>query len=518
MRTLLILCAAWLCAAHVLRAEDTTWTSYGGGHNSWRYSELSEINTSNVATLAPQWVFQTNTTRLQTVPLVMGGLMYATGSSNEAFALDLLTGQQVWRYSKPLPEGTMGCCGTPNRGFAVSGDRLFKVNYEGTLVALDAKSGARLWETEAADYRKGFSLTVAPQVVNDKVIIGNAGAEFGTRGFIDAYSAATGERLWRFHTTAGPEDPEAMATWSGDSWKRGGGSAWVTGSYDPELNTIYWGTGNPGPDMVGEVREGDNLYTCSLVALDPDTGKLKWHYQFTPHDVHDYDAAEDLPLVDLEIGGRKVKAVIQANRNGQFYALDRTNGELLVAKPYTTVTWMTGMDATGRPIVPPNIEPTEDGNIACPGLPGGHNWWPTTYSPAAGLYFFSSRDGCQVFRRRFADYVEGQWYQLGNGRDIPGQRAVASTIAVDPATGEIKWRHEMSQPPVGGFLSTAGNLLFVGDRDGYFIAFDANTGKVLWKFQTGGQSITAGAVSYRFRGKQYVAVAAGGNIMAFALP
>jgi alcohol dehydrogenase (cytochrome c) len=270
--------------------------------------------------------------------------------------------------------------------------------------------------------------------------------------------------------------------------------------------------------MVGEVREGDNLYTCSLVALDPDTGKLKWHYQFTPHDVHDYDAAEDLPLVDLEIGGRKVKAVIQANRNGQFYALDRTNGELLVAKPYTTVTWMTGMDATGRPIVPPNIEPTEDGNIACPGLPGGHNWWPTTYSPAAGLYFFSSRDGCQVFRRRFADYVEGQWYQLGNGRDIPGQRAVASTIAVDPATGEIKWRHEMSQPPVGGFLSTAGNLLFVGDRDGYFIAFDANTGKVLWKFQTGGQSITAGAVSYRFRGKQYVAVAAGGNIMAFALP
>ncbi len=518
MRTLPLLFACCLLALQGLSAGDTTWTSYGGGHNSWRYSELADINTANVARLTPQWIFQTNSTRLQTVPLVFDGMMFATGSSNEAFAIDLLTGQQIWRYSKALPAGTIGCCGTPNRGFAVSGERLFKVNYEGTLVALDAKSGAQLWETEVADFRKGYSLTVAPQVVKDMVLVGNAGAEFGTRGFVDAYSAATGERLWRFYTTPGPEDPKAMATWSGDSWKRGGGSAWVTGSYDPELNTVYWGTANPGPDMAGELREGDNLYTCSVVALDADSGKLKWHYQFTPHDVHDYDAAEDLPLVDLEIGGRKVKAVIQANRNGQFYALDRTNGELLVAKPYTTVTWMTGMDDHGRPIVAPHLEPTEEGNIACPGLPGGHNWWPTTYSPAAGLYFFSSRDGCQVFRRRLADFVEGQWFQLGNARDIPDQTAKGSTIAVDPATGEVKWRFEMDEPPVGGFLSTAGNLLFVGDRDGYFIAFEAKTGKVLWKFQTGGQSITAGAVTYRFQGKQYVAVAAGGSIVAFALP
>jgi alcohol dehydrogenase (cytochrome c) len=518
MKVLLTLLAWCVWAPNLLVAEDTTWTSYGGGHNSWRYSELSEINTSNVAKLTPQWIFQTNAGRLQTVPLVFGGMMYATGSSNEAFALDLLTGQQIWRYSKTLPPGTMGCCGTPNRGFAVSGDRLFKVNYEGTLVALDARNGTQLWEAEAGDFRKGYSLTVAPQIVKDKVIIGNAGAEFGTRGFIDAYSASTGERLWRSHTTAGPEDPKGMATWSGDSWKRGGGSAWVTGSYDPELNTIYWGTGNPGPDMVGEVREGDNLYTCSLVALDPDTGKLKWHYQFTPHDVHDYDASEDLPLVDLDINGQKVKAVIQADRNGLFYALDRTNGKLLIAKPYTQVTWMTGLDANGKPIVPPNLEPTEEGNIACPGLPGGHNWWPTTYSPRTGLYYFSSRDGCHVFRRRFAEYVEGQWYQLGNGRPVPGEKPLASTIALDAATGEIKWKYEMEEPPVGGFLSTAGNLLFVGDRDGYFIAFDATTGKVLWRFQTGGQSITAGAVTYRFRGKQYVAVAAGSSIMAFALP
>jgi alcohol dehydrogenase (cytochrome c) len=386
------------------------------------------------------------------------------------------------------------------------------------LVALDAKTGATLWESAVDDHTKGYSLTVAPQIVKAKVIIGNAGAEFGTRGFIDAFSVSTGERLWRFHTTAGPEDPKAMATWSGDSWKRGGGSAWVTGSYDPELNTIYWGTGNPGPDMVGEVRLGDNLYSCSLVALDPDTGKLKWHYQFTPHDVHDYDAAEDLPLVDVEIGGKKIKAVIQADRNGLFYALDRTNGKLLVAKPYTKVTWMTGMDPQGRPIRAPNLEPSTEGTTVCPGLPGGHNWWPTTYSPSTGLYYFGSRDGCQVFFRHEGEFVEGQWYQLGDASPVPGEYDVGSTIAIDPASGEIKWRYEMTAAPGGGFLSTAGNLLFVGDRDGYFIAFNATTGKVLWKFQTGGQSISAGAVTYRFRGKQYIAVAAGSSIMAFALP
>jgi len=514
MRALLILC---FCLAQALVAQDTTWTSYGGGDNSWRYSELSEIDSSNVAKLTPQWIYQTNAGRLQTVPLVLDGMMFATGSENEAFAIDLFTGRPIWRYSETLPPGTMGCCGTPNRGFAISGDRLFKVNYHGTLVALDTKSGAKLWETDVADYRVGYSLTVAPQIVKDKVIIGNAGAEFGTRGFVDAYSIATGERLWRFHTTGGPEDPEAMATWSGDSWKRGGGSTWVTGSYDPELNMIYWGTGNPGPDMVGDVRLGDNLYTCSLVALDADTGKLKWHYQFTPHDVHDYDAAEDLPLVDLKIGDRTVKAVIQANRNGLFYALDRASGELLVAEPYTVVDWMTGLDATGRPIVAPDKQPKEEGNVTCPGLPGGHNWWPTTYSPQSGLYYFSSRDGCQVFYRRDAEYVEGQWYQLGHTRNVPDEENIGSVVAIDPATGETKWRFEMGNAPVGGFLSTAGNLLFVGDREGYFIAFDAKTGDVLWKFQTG-QSITAGAVTYRFRGKQHIAVAAGSNIMTFALP
>jgi alcohol dehydrogenase (cytochrome c) len=349
------------------------------------------------------------------------------------------------------------------------------------------------------------------------VLVGISGAEFGVRGHIDAYSISTGERIWRFWTTAGPEDPEGMKTWGGDSWKRGGASAWITGSFDPDLNTVYWGTGNPGPDMNGDVRPGDNLYSCSLVALDADTGKLKWHYQFTPHDVHDWDATEDLPLVDLTIGGKKVKAVIQANRNGFFYALDRTNGKLLTAKTYTKVTWAKGIGADGRPIPVPGQDPTEEGNISCPGLGGGHNWQPTAYSPQTGLYYFGSTDGCHIYYRTEQGYVEGQWYQASTVGGVPREEQTGSAIAVDPATGDVKWRFEMLRAPSGGFLATGGGLVFTGDGEGYLIAFDARTGKVLWKFQTGA-GISAGPVSYRFRGKQYIAVAAGSNIIAFAVP
>lgn len=499
-----------------LYAQDTTWPTYGGNSAAWRYSDLTDISTTTVARLAPQWIHQANAGRMQATPLISGGVMYVTGSSNAALALDLLTGRQLWRYAKNLPAGTMGCCGTPNRGFALSGDRLLKVNYEGTLVALDAKTGAVIWESNVAEYKKGYSLTVAPLVVKDKVLVGISGAEFGVRGYIDAYSISTGERLWRFWTVAGPEDPTGMKTWGGDSWKRGGASAWVTGSYDPELNTVYWGTGNPGPDMNGDVRPGDNLYSCSLVALDADTGKLKWHYQFTPHDVHDWDATEDVPLIDLDISGRKVKAVIQANRNGFFYALDRTNGKLLAAKPYTKVTWAKGIGSDGRPILVPGQDPTEEGNVSCPGLGGGHNWWPTAYSPQTGLYYFGSIDGCHTYYRTNQGYIEGQWYQLSTVDGVPQQPSTGSAVAVDPATGEVKWRFEMLHAPSGGFLATAGGLVFTGDGDGYLIAFDAKSGKVLWKFQSGA-SISAGPVSYRFRGKQYIAVAAGSSVVAFAL-
>jgi alcohol dehydrogenase (cytochrome c) len=340
-------------------------------------------------------------------------------------------------------------------------------------------------------------------------VTGMAGAEYGTRGFIDAYSVDTGKRVWRLNTVA------EGATWSGDSWKRGGGSTWITGTYDPSLNLIYWGTGNPGPDMDGEVRRGDNLYTCSLLAIDADTGKIKWHFQFTPHDLHDWDAIGDPVLTNLVINGRTVKAVIQANRNGFFYALDRTNGKVLVSKAYTKITWADGIDANGRPVPIAGQEPTEEGKRTCPGMGGGHNWQATAYSPMTGLYYFTSTEKCMLFYKTKQEFVEGQWYQASTiGRDEPGTGRID---AIDPATGKLAWQFETVSSPTGGVLATAGGLVFVGDAEGYLIALDAKTGKAVWRFQTGG-TIIAPPISYVLNGRQYIAVAAGQTMITFSLP
>src|SRR5438552_6549893 len=327
--------------------DSGAWRMYGRNSLGWRYSELTQIDAGNVSRLSPRWIYQTGVGGgFETTPLVFDGLMFVAGPSNNSWALDALTGRPVWHQKKTPPSRLNLCCGEVNRGFAVHGDKLFRVTIEGTLVALDAKSGTVIWETKLADYKQGYSATGAPLVVKNLVLTGIAGAEFGTRGFIDAYDVETGKRVWRFYTIAGEGEP-GRDTWAGDSWKRGGGSTWITGTYDPDLNLVFWGTGNPGPDMDGDVRRGDNLYSCSVVALDADTGKLKWHYQFTPHDVHDWDAISDLVVVDLTLGGRNVKALIQANRNGFFYALDRTTGKVLRAKPYTNITWADGIGADG---------------------------------------------------------------------------------------------------------------------------------------------------------------------------
>jgi alcohol dehydrogenase (cytochrome c) len=493
------------------------WTTYGMNSAGWRYSDSAQIRAANVATLRPEWIFQSGVAgKFEATPLVSGGLMYVTGASNHAWALDPLTGRVIWHYVQPLPRGVSICCGQVNRGFGMLGDRLFKVNLEATLVALDKRGGNVLWQTPIDDFRKGYSGTVAPLVVKNKVLVGIAGAEFGTRGFVDAYDAATGKRIWRFWTVAGEGEPGGDS-WAADSWKRGGGSTWITGTYDPELNLTYWGTGNPGPDLNGDVRSGDNLYTCSLVALDADTGKLKWHYQFTPHDVHDWDAVADPVLVDATVGGRKVKAVMHANRNGFFYLLDRNNGKLLLAKPYTKVSWADAIGPDGRPVLIPGQDPTEEGNKACPGMGGGHNWQATAYSPQTGLYYFGSTDGCATYYKTTQDYIEGQWYQASTGTGVPREPATGSILAMNPATGDAKWRFEMVTPPTAGVLATAGGLVFTGDREGYVFALDARTGKPLWKFQAGGQVI-APPISYEAGGKQYIAVAAGSSLVAFALP
>ncbi|MGH9659039.1 MAG: pyrroloquinoline quinone-dependent dehydrogenase, partial [Bryobacteraceae bacterium] len=350
------------------QTDPATWLTYGKNYYGWRYVELDQINASNVARLTPKWIFQTGVPgKFETTPLVFDRMMYITGASNHAWALDLLTGRPIWHYSRPVPPGLSVCCGQVNRGFAVLGDRLYKVDLEAKLLAIDAKTGSVIWETQIDDTKKGYSTTVAPLVAKNLVMVGVAGAEFGVRGFVDAYDATTGKRVWRFWTVAGPEDPGGN-TWGGDSWKRGGGSTWITGTYDPELNLTYWGTGNPGPDMNGDDRPGDNLYTCAVVALDVATGKRKWHFQMTPHDVHDWDAIADPVIMDLTVGGKKVKAVVQANRNGFFYAMDRTTGKLLAAKPFTKVTWADGIGPDGRPNLIAGQDPTEEGNPSCPGI------------------------------------------------------------------------------------------------------------------------------------------------------
>ena len=497
------------------QTDPDSWVTYGKNYAGWRYSPLTQVNAANASRLAPAWVLQGGANGNETTPLVYGGVMYLTSSSNHAAAVDARTGKPLWSYSKLPPKGLGLCCGEVNRGFAALGDRLFKVNIEDSLIALDARSGSVLWETTIEDYKKGYSGTLAPLVIKDKVLVGTAGAEFGIRGFVDAYFAASGKRAWRFYTVAGKGEPGGE-TWGGDSWTRGGGSTWITGTYDPDLNLTYWGTGNPGPDMNGDVRPGDNLYTCSVVALDADTGKLKWHFQFTPHDLHDWDAISDPVLVDLTIGGRKVKALIQANRNGFFYALDRTNGKMLLAKAYTKVTWADSIGPDGRPKLVAGQDPTEEGNKSCPGLGGGHNWQATAYSPQTGLYYFGTTDGCHMYFKTKYDYLEGQWYQLSTVDGVRNEPSTGAVVAIDPATGNTKWRYEMLHSPSAGMLATAGGLVFTGDHFGYLIALDARTGKVLWKFQTGG-SISAPPISYALDGKQYIAVAAGGTMMTFAV-
>ena len=497
--------------------DPATWLTYGGNLASWRFSPQTEISRANVARLTPHWIFQTGVNgKFETTPLVRDGVMYVTGPSNHAYAIDLLTGRPIWHYQKPVPKGANGCCGQVNRGFAVRGDVLYKMNFEGTLVAIDSKTGTEIWETPVADYKLGYSATGAPLIVKDMVITGIAGAEFGTRDFLDAYDAQTGKLRWRFWTVPEP-GAAGSESWSGDSWKRGGGSTWLTGTYDPKLNLIYWGTGNPGPDFDGDVRPGDNLYTCSLIALDADSGKLKWHYQFTPHDVHDWDATSDPVLIDIEHEGRKVPAVVMANRNGFYYALDRATGKLLAAKPYTKVTWADGIGADGRPSLIAGQDPTETGNISCPGLGGGHNWQATAYSPRTNYYYFTSTDGCQIYFKTSQVYVDGLWYQASTTHGIPQDPATGSVIAVNPGTGETMWRFPLASAPTSGLLATAGGLVFGGDREGYVFALDAENGKALWKFQAGG-TVIAPPITYQFRGRQYVAVAAGESLMTFAVP
>jgi alcohol dehydrogenase (cytochrome c) len=505
--------------ARLLKAADDSahWLMYSGDYAGRRFSGLKEIGTETVSRLGLEWVFQAGRTgSLETTPLVIDGIMYVTGSNSVMWALEARTGRVLWQYRHRLPDKIPLCCGPENHGVAALGDNVYLATLDAHLVALDARSGAVRWDVQCDDYRKGFSFSVAPLAVKDKVIVGVAGGEYGTRGFIDAYDASTGRRAWRFHTIPGPGEP-GHDTWEGDSWKIGGAPAWVTGTYDPALNLTYWGIGNPGPDLHGENRKGDNLYSESVVALDVDTGRLRWHFQFTPHDVHDWDSTQVPMLLDATVRNEPRKLMVMANRNGFFYALDRATGRYLFAKPFAKVTWAKEIGADGRPVVLPGTDPTPEGNSVCPGVAGGTNWMSPSYSPQTGLFYVTAREQCDTFYSSPQVYREGRLFFGSTNHAVPGEQRWGALRAIDPTTGDLKWEFKMFRPSMAGTLATAGGLVFTGDRDGYFMAVDARTGSLLWKVHVGGP-VAAGPITYSIDNRQHVAISAGSAVFSFGLP
>jgi alcohol dehydrogenase (cytochrome c) len=504
-----------------LPADGSRWLTFGGNYSNQRHSPLTQITPDNVNRLVPQWTFQTGTLgNFETTSLLRDNVLYVTGPQNVAWALDARTGRQIWRYRRELPPNLTACCGLVNRGFGVLGDKLFMVTLDAHLLALDMKTGAIAWDVTMQEYTNGYASTIAPLVVKDKVIVGVAGGEFGIRGFIDAYDAQTGKRAWRFYTIPGPGEP-GHNTWAGDSWKIGGVGVWVTGAYDPEQNLVFYGTGNPGPDYHSASREGDNLYSTSLVALDADTGKIRWHYQFTPHDLHDWDATEVPVLGEITVAGQPRKVVMFANRNGFYYTLDRTTGKLIVAKPFVTTTWAKEVDfATGRPILLPGHEPDEKGEVTCPDITGGTNFWPPTFDPSTRTFFVNAREVCMTFYAWKPDYKAGDRFTGGAGQRVSSAESPAygALRAIDPATGERKWEFRYLTPSTAGLLTTASGLIFSGDAEGNLLALNSRDGKLLWRYQMGAAMHGTSPTTYMLDGRQHVLVPAGTTLTAWALP
>ena len=497
--------------------EPQNWLMYSGDYAGHRFSALDQINLANAPSIVPKWVYQTmGTGKYESTSLVVDGVLYGTGSDDRAFALDARSGRPIWQYQRALPPDIRPCCGRVNRGLAILGDKVFLGTLDAHLIALDTKTGNVIWDVNTvggSDYNKGYSITLAPLVIKNLVLIGVSGGEYGIRGFIDAYDTATGGRKWRFYTIPAPGEA-GHETWEGDSWKVGGAPAWITGTFDPATNTTFWTTGNPSPSNRGEGRGGDNLYTNCLLALDPDSGKLKWHFQFTKHDEHDYDATQVPVLIDD--GDRHV--IAQANRNGFFYVIDRTNGKLQSATPYGRVTWSDSKDANGVPLERKEASPTLAGVPVCPGALGATNWFSPTYNPQTKLFYVTAREQCDIFSTAPQPYDPGHaFYGSAYFPNDDSQPFWGAVRAIDPATSKVKWELKHLSPSWSGILSTAGGLVFTGDAEGNFMALDATSGKILWHFQCGA-SVYAGPMTYSIDGKQYVAIAAGTALFAFGLP
>ncbi len=500
-------------------SNPTRWLTYSGDYTGQRFSPLTQITPANAGQLAAQWTFQTGVVnKFEATPIVLDGVLYLTGALNHAWAVDARSGKQIWHYQRQLPEGLKVCCGMVNRGFAILGDRLFMVTLDAHFVALEMKTGKVIYDKEMAAPKDGFAATGAPLIVKDKVIVGVAGGEYANRGFIDAYNPATGDRLWRFYTIPAPGEP-GSETWKGEIWARGGGPTWLSGTYDPQLNLLYWGTGNPNPDWDGTSRPGDNLYTGSLVALDPDTGKLKWHFQYTPHDTHDWDANEIPVLADLTVNGRPRKVVMMANRNGFLYINDRATGEFIRARPFVNTTWATETTKEGRPQLIPGHEPTDQGTVTCPDWYGGTNFMSPSFDAGRGLFFVTARETCARFIRRSppANAALGDRTMGGTVALVPEPKRYGALRAIDAATGERKWEITYDDAGWAGVTATAGGVVFSADHEGTFLVADSATGKKLYTYQTG-SVVFAPPTTYLLDGRQYVVLPSGSTLTAFALP
>ena len=498
--------------------EPEHWLTHSGNYASHRHTTLDQITRDNVDQLKVAWVYQVRRSGfIETTPLVVDGVMYLTEPPSTVAALDLRTGRRLWSWSPVLPNNVV-TIGFPsvNRGVALLDDMVYVATLNAHLVALDAKSGAVRWDVEVADNAHGYAFTLAPLALDGKIIVGVSGGETGIRGFIDAYDAKTGDRAWRFYTIPGAGEP-GNDTWGGESWKTGAGATWLTGTFDPALNLLYWGIGNPGPDWNGDMRPGDNLYTCSVVALDPDTGTLKWHFQFTPHDTHDWDANQIPILVDADWNGQPRKLIVTANRNAFYYVLDRETGEFLHAEAYARQTWAKGHEKDGRPIVLPNTEPTEEGTLVYPSLQGATNWFSPSYSPQTNMFYVAVREMGAYYFKTDVDYEPGQPFMGGGEQALSGDEAYGAIRGLDVLTGEKKWEFRLHTPPWAGVMSTAGKLVFGGTNEGNIFALDAETGGLLWEFQAGG-TVRTNPMAYALDGKQYIVTAAGNGVFVFGLP
>ena len=495
-------------------ADKTHWLTYGGDYRNFRHSPVAGLTPASVRRLHVAWSAPTGTTgQFEGSPVVYGGVMYVTTSYNRLLALDARTGEILWRYDVKLPDDLRLCCGPANRGVAIGGDLVVMATLDARLMAFDRKTGKLAWNVALADYKEGYSGTAAPLIVGKLVYTGIAGGEFGALGFIDAYDLDTGKRVWRQKTVPGAGEP-GVETWAGESWKSGGSPTWTTGAYDRETNTLFWTVGNPSPDWNGDKRAGDNLYSDSVLALDPLTGKLKWHFQFTPHDVWDYDGNTQLFLVDTVLDGKPAKVIAQPDRNGYFYLLDRVTGRFLRASQYVEqLTWAKGIDAKGRPIVDPAAMPQDNPSArVCPSNLGGMNGsWTGAYDPATGLVYAPSIEACQQYAKGIAVYVKGIPFMGGapNTVDANAGKAYGLVSAIDVKTGKVKWRYRDPRPMMAGVVTTAGGVLFTSNQEGQALALDQATGKRLWSFRMGGGG-RGQPIVYELDGKPYVAIPSGG--------